>query len=79
MNKATRKRITNIGEQQMEIIIAEMEEIRDEEQEKFDNLPEGIQESEKGEKFEESNDALDELIQELETAFESMQRFTEEH
>ena len=75
MNKATRRKIERIGEEQMEEIIAKFEEIRDEEQEKFDNLPEGIQESEKGEAFESAIDSLEEIISELETAKESMDMF----
>lgn len=43
-----------------------IEEIRDEEQDSFDNLPEGIQESSRGERMEEVIDTLDEAISNLE-------------
>ena len=75
MNKATRKQIEELSEQSMELIIAKFEEIRDEEQEKFENLPEGIQVSEKGEAFESAIESLEEIISELETAKESMDMF----
>lgn len=38
-----------------------LEEVRDEEQESFDNLPEGLQEGEKGERMQENIDALEEF------------------
>ena len=43
-----------------------VEEIRDEEQNCFDNLPEGLQSSEKGEKFTEDIDNLDTVAADLE-------------
>lgn len=43
-----------------------LEEVRDEEQESFDNLPEGLQEGEKGERMQENIDALEEFLDNLE-------------
>lgn len=58
MNKDRRKRlreICDILEEQQ----AALEEIRDEEQEAFDNLPEGHQSAERGQAMEEAADDLD--------------------
>ena len=43
-----------------------MEELWEEEQESFDNLPEGLQEGEKGERMQENIDALEEFLDNLE-------------
>jgi len=45
-----------------------VEQIRDEEQEKYDNLSEGLQQSEKGQKFEANASDLDEALNNLEEA-----------
>lgn len=45
-----------------------VEEIRDEEQEKFDNLPESVQDGERGERMSEIIDALDNVATTLEEA-----------
>ena len=61
MNKARRKQIEAALEllQQASEIIAV---VGDEEEEAFDNLPESIQESERGEKMQEYIDTIDEVI-----------------
>lgn len=43
-----------------------MEELWEEEQESFDNLPEGLQEGERGEQMQENIDALEEFLDNLE-------------
>ncbi len=71
MNKARRKRLENV----VEVLTAQMEEleyIKDEEQDAFDNLPEGIQCSEKGETMEENIDDLDSVISDLENVIDSI-------
>jgi exonuclease VII small subunit len=45
-----------------------IESIKDGEQEKFDNLSEGLQQSEKGQKFEENVSSLYEAISSLDSA-----------
>lgn len=40
-------------------LVSELDSMKDEEQEKFDNLPEGIQDSERGERIQEAADLLD--------------------
>ena len=64
MNKQRRKRLAEAMEllQQAQEII---EEVRDEEQGAFDNLPEGLQYSERGE-------AMEEAISNLEEAYDGM-------
>jgi hypothetical protein len=50
----------------------EVEPLADEEQEKFDNLPEGLQNSEKGQAMEEAASALESAVSELESAVDSI-------
>jgi uncharacterized coiled-coil DUF342 family protein len=52
---------------QRDEIIRQFEELRDEEQEKFDNLSEGLQQSEKGTNLEDAVSELDSIIGELES------------
>lgn len=76
MNKQRRKRITEaieLLEQAQQII----EEVKDEEQEAYDNLPEGLQCGERGEamkeavnNLEESYDSVGDIIDTLEAAQE---------
>lgn len=46
--------------------IDQLSEIRDEEQEAYDNLPEAFQDSERGENMQDCIDALDSFISDLE-------------
>lgn len=46
--------------------IDQLSEIRDEEQEAYDNLPESLQESERGENMQNCIDALEEFMSDLE-------------
>ncbi len=69
MNKQDRKDIEQaLGfiNQAMEIISA----VKEKEEEKYDNLPEGIRDSEKGERFQENIDNLDCAISDLESVVE---------
>ena len=59
MNKQRRKAIEEIIEQ-LGILKDELDTIAEEEQEAYDNLPEGIQDSERGEAM---NEAADDLYQ----------------
>ena len=72
MNNARRKAIEkaiNILSAQME----ELESIRDEEQEAYDNLPEGIMYSERGEQMSENCDDLDSAVSNLEDIIDQRQ------
>lgn len=77
MNKPRRKELEkamDLLRQAFEII----ETVRDEEQEAFDNLPEGLQESERGEMMEESiydmESAMDEIDSQIDTLDEVISR-----
>lgn len=67
MNKQNRKQLAEASE----LIAKAMEIIRtvaDEEQEKFDNMTEGLQQTERGQKMEENATNLSSLADELENA-----------
>ena len=71
MNKARRKAIAEVRDI-LESATSNLEVIRDEEQESFDNLPEGIQESERGEKMSECIEYLEEAIENLGEAIDNL-------
>lgn len=50
-----------------------LELLKDQEQEKFDNLSEGLQQSEKGQKFEENANTLSEAYDNVESAIDSLE------
>ena len=58
MNKQRRARIAKV-QAAIEVLLEELEEIRDEEQEAYDNFPESLQESERGEAMIAAIDNLD--------------------
>ena len=70
MNKARRKWLQDVSAM-IERAKEELEQIRDEEQEAYDNLPEGIQDSERGETMYENIDNLDTMAGDLEDILES--------
>ena len=71
MNNTRRKAIAKIVER-LEELKTDFELLRDEEQEAFDNLPEGIQESERGEHMENIIYNMEEVLENLECAFDTM-------
>ena len=64
MNKERRQKISKIIER-LEDIAAELEALADEERDAFDNLPESIQYSERGEAMEAAADDLEEVSGEV--------------
>lgn len=70
MNKARRKRISDAIEK-LEKIMAEFEDIRDDEQDCFDNLPESLQYSERGETMEDAIDVLDTVLDNINDAIDA--------
>ena len=71
MNKVRRealkkliKKIEGIQED-IEAVVGELENLRDEEDEYIDNMPDGIRESERGERAEEARDNMDGAVDEL--------------
>lgn len=71
MNKSQRKDLVDFMKQIYEIL-TKLEEMKDIEQDKFDNLPENIQYSDKGQKFEDNVEALDNIIDLLNDATDSL-------
>lgn len=72
MNKARRKRISKILEQ-LEGLSVEIEEVMNEEQEAYDNLPESIQYSERGENMEGYISSLDDAMNYVSDAISSLE------
>lgn len=71
MNKYDRKELKRaiaLLDKEHEII----ESVKDIEQGKFDNLPEGLQQSEKGQKFEETVSTLEDALNSIEEATASI-------
>ena len=65
MNKQQRKRLNELIEH-VEGIVTELDEMAQEEQEKYDNMPEGLQESERGEALQDAADNLQQAHDDLE-------------
>lgn len=72
MNKSRRIRIQDIKEKLLDLL-AEIEVIKDEEQEAYDNLPEPLQEGEKGTKMSDAIDNLDSAYSSFEEAAEFLE------
>lgn len=66
MNKARRNTLREIAEQ-IESIYDDLSSVADCERECYDNLPESLQESERGCMMEEAADELDDICSELES------------
>ena len=71
MNKERRKRISKYLEE-LEFIQSEVQSIKDEEQDAYDNLPESIQLSDRGCQIEAYADALDEAYYNLQEAIDTL-------
>ena len=71
MNKNRRNTISDIYAKLIDIQ-SDLECIRDEEQEAFDNLPESIQYSERGERMEEYISSLEEALDYVDYAVEAL-------
>jgi hypothetical protein len=76
MNKQNRKKLQGYVESLEEIKCA-IEEMRDDEECKFDNMPEGLQESERGETMQESIENLESASSSLEEAIDYLNEITE--
>lgn len=64
MNKERRKNIEAIC-LQIEELLGNLNTIQEEESEAFENLPEGIQDSERGQELSEKAEAIEEAISEI--------------
>lgn len=72
MNKMNRKQLSDLISR-IETIHEELDEIKDGEEAKFDNMPESLQDSEKGESLSEVIDFLDSASESLNECVESIQ------
>lgn len=72
MNAKSRKELSEIVER-LQKCYEDISVMRDEEQEKFDNLPEGLQLSERGEAMEEAANSLDSASNDIESAIEQLE------
>lgn len=61
MNKERRNRLQEVKES-LDDVITQIEEIKDEEQEALDNMPESLQQTELGDKMQTAIDTMDEAI-----------------
>ena len=77
MNAKQRKILDEVFSQ-LEEIISKVEPIAQEEQEKYDNLSDNLQQSEKGQKFEENANGLDEAVTNLQDALAAIESAKEE-
>ena len=75
MNNKQRKQLKALSEQ-VEEIKQEVEMIRDDEQEKIDNLPDGLIGSSKEDEHQEAVDALEEVINSLEDVIDKFGEVT---
>lgn len=71
MNRQRRKRIADV-QSTLIAMQAEVDCIRDEEQEALDNLPESLQEAEKGERMQECIDLLEEVSDSIGDAVDNL-------
>lgn len=76
MNKERRKQIGEVRDK-LESAKAEIEDLQNEEQEYYDNMPEGFQNGEKGERTQAAIDALEEAATEIGTALEKLDEAAE--
>lgn len=61
MNQKTRKELENM-ELTLELMLERLEELKEAEEDKFENLPENFQDSEQGQAMEAAADNLDEAM-----------------
>lgn len=76
MNNDRRKKLAAIL-QKIEDAKSELESLRDEEQDYYDNMPEGIQAGEKGDKSQTAIDAMESAIDDLDSVHSSIEEATQ--
>ena len=76
MNNDRRKRLNEVKER-ITAILCTIEEIRDEEEAAYENLPESLQESERGEKMYEAVEGLQDLYDNPESAADDIESIIE--
>lgn len=76
MNNARRKELQAVADK-LEDLKTELERIKGDEQDGFDNLPESLQSGESGQKMEAAIDQIDEAFNALDEALGAIQTATE--
>lgn len=76
MNKERRKRLSE-AVQSLEVVLSSVEDIIEEEQEAFDNLPESLQEGEKGQRLEENVEDLEAITERVSELISSIEEVIE--
>lgn len=76
MNKTRRQQLNELAEKIRELN-DEVETLRAEEQDYYDNMPESFQDGEKGERAQDAIDAMDEALEYLDNAADSLDSATE--
>ena len=71
MDKQRRKKLEDVLDR-LQGCMMDLEYIKEEEQESYDNLPESLQYSEKGEQMQENVDDLDYVISDLDQVIDSV-------
>ena len=71
MNKARRGRIEKVANL-LEELRGELESVKDEEQSAYNNMPESLQGSERGDSMQDAIDALDDINTDFESLIESV-------
>lgn len=76
MNKARRISITKIADS-LQALKSDVESIQSEEQDAYDNLPESIQDGERGDRMQEAIDNLDDALNLIDEAVTSLMQAAE--
>lgn len=76
MNRNRRERLLDAASQLNEVIDT-IREVQDEEQEAFDNMPEGFQVGSRGEAMQEAIDVMDGFIADVESVQSDIENFVE--
>lgn len=76
MNKARRISITKIADN-LQALKSDVESIQSEEQDAYDNLPESIQDGERGDRMQEAIDNLDDALTLIDEAVTSLMQAAE--
>jgi hypothetical protein len=76
MNKARRKQLDTLLEQ-FESLKSELETIASEERDSYDNMPESLQQGERGQASEAAADKMDEAVSSLEDVYSAIEEAKE--
>lgn len=78
MNKSRRKRLSEIADE-LENLYQDLDAVASEERECYDNLPESIQDSDRGCAMEEAADELEDICSELEELRQRIESVVDEY